>query len=199
MEARKRLAHGIQRLTEVGRCRATRLGLVEHDHEGIGDRHGQRPELPGCVLIEHGFCDLCGNLSEFSAFIAIVAEEKVNDVELENRKKLELSHQYCNRHRPKLPNGEWNPVYRKAKRSLSQFEVEVARLSCQCARPSSPQAAASGDPLVDSYYYRYLLHKGVQPADKAALRNLARLMVDNKLSDTKKKCWFFYIPGSINQ
>ena len=136
---------------------------------------------------KHGFCDFCGNLSEFSAFMANVAEEKVNDVELENRKKLELSHQYCNRHRPKLPNGEWNPVYRQAKRSLSQFEVEVARLSRQCARPSSPQAAASGDPLVDSYYYRYLLHKGVQPADKAALRNLARLMVDKKLSDTKKR------------
>ncbi len=133
------------------------------------------------------FCAFCGNLSEFAAFMATVAEEKINDVELENRKKLELSHQYCNRHRPKLSNGEWNPIYRQAKRTLHQFEIELARLSRQSARPSAPQAAASGDQLVDSYYYRYLLRKGIQPADKAVLRNLARLIVDNKLSDTKKK------------
>lgn len=136
---------------------------------------------------KHGFCDLCGNLTEFSAFMATVAEQQVNDVEIENHKKLELSHQYCERHRPKLANGEWNPAYRQARRSLRQFEIELARLSRQCAQPSASQAAASGDPLVDSYYHRYLLRKGILPADKAVLRNLARLMVDKKLSDAKKK------------
>lgn len=135
---------------------------------------------------KYGFCEFCGNLTEFSAFMTKVDEQQVNDAELENRKKLELSHQYCENHRPKLTSGEWNPVYRQVKRSLAQFEIELGRLSRQCAKPSSPYAAESGDPLVDSYFYRYLLRKAIQPADKAELRNLARLMVDKRLSDTKK-------------
>jgi hypothetical protein len=133
------------------------------------------------------FCDFCGNLSEFSAFMRVAEEGKVNDVELENREKLELSHQYCDKHRPRFHSGEWNHVYRQAKRSELQFKTELARLIRQCAHPTSPRAAKSDDPLVDAYYHRYLLRTGLQPADKSALRNLARLIVDNKLSDSKKK------------
>lgn len=138
------------------------------------------------VQRKHGFCDFCGNLTEFSAFMAKVAEQQVNDVELENRKKLELSHQYCEGHRPKLTNGEWNPAYRQAKRSLAQFELELVRLSQQCAKPATPQVK-SGDQLVDSYFFHYVASQTLQPADKAELRNQARLMVDSKLSDRKKQ------------
>jgi hypothetical protein len=45
----------------------------------------------------------------------------------------------------------------------------------------------SGDKLVDQYFLYLMLGKTLQPADKAELRNLARRMVDSKLSDTKKK------------
>lgn len=135
---------------------------------------------------KHGFCDFCGSLTEFAAFMATVADEQVNDVELEDHRKLELSHQYCAEHRPKLANGEWNPTYRQAKRSLAQFDLELARLSRQCAKRSAPQAA-SGDPLVDSYFHHYMLGQTIQPADKAELRNQARLMADSKLSDRKKQ------------
>ncbi|WP_254617673.1 hypothetical protein [Pseudomonas aeruginosa] len=50
-----------------------------------------------------------------------------------------------------------------------------------------PRAAASGDPLVDEYFFHYMLGQTIQPADIAELRDLARLMVDSKLSDTKKR------------
>lgn len=136
---------------------------------------------------KHGFCDLCRNLTEFSAFMAKVAEQQVNDAELEDHKKLELSHQYCTGHRPKLTNGEWNPAYRQAKRSLAQFDLELGRINRQCAKRSNPHAAASGDQLVDGYFFHYFSGQILQPADKADLRNLARLMVDSKLSDTRKK------------
>jgi hypothetical protein len=53
---------------------------------------------------KHGFCELCGNLTEFAAFMTTVADQRINDVELEDHKKLELSHQYCTEHRPKLAN-----------------------------------------------------------------------------------------------
>jgi hypothetical protein len=45
----------------------------------------------------------------------------------------------------------------------------------------------SGDELIDSYFFQLMLCLTLQSADKAELRNLARRMVDSKLSDTKKK------------
>lgn len=136
---------------------------------------------------KHGFCDLCGNLTELSVFMMKVAKRQINDIELEDRKKLELSHQYCTGHRPRLTNGEWNPAYKQAKRSIEQFNLELERINRQCSKRSSPHAAMSGDSLVDCYFFHYFSGQLLQPADKADLRNLARLMVDSKLSDTRKK------------
>lgn len=135
---------------------------------------------------KHGFCDLCGELTEFAAFMATVSDDHVNDAEVEDRIRLELSHQYCAKHRPILADGGRNPAYRQAKRSFAQFNLELDRLNRQCAKRVTPQAA-SGDPLVDRYFHQYLLAQTLQPADKAELRNQARLMVDAKLSDRKKQ------------
>lgn len=135
---------------------------------------------------KHGLCELCGELTEFAAFMTTVAHEQVNDAELEDHIKLELSHQYCTTHKPKLANGLWNPAYRQAKRSSAQFDLELTRLNRQCAHRATRQAA-SGDSLVDDYFYHYLLGQVTQPADKAELRRQARLMADSKLSDRKKQ------------
>ncbi len=146
---------------------------------------------------KHGFCELCGELTEFADFMATVADDQVNDIELQDRKKLELSHQYCARHRPILANGSRNPAYRQAKRSLAQFNLELDRLNRQCAKRATPQAA-SGDPLVDRYFYHLMLSQTVQSADKGELRNQARLMVDSKLSDRKKQILILQWDG-LNQ
>lgn len=146
---------------------------------------------------KHGFCELCGELTEFADFMATVSDKQVNDVELQDRKRLELSHQYCAKHRPILANGSRNPAYRRAKRSLAQFDLELERLNRQCAKRATPQAA-SGDPLVDRYFYHYMLGQTVQPADKGALRNQARLMVDSNLSDRKKQILILQWSG-LNQ
>lgn len=79
-----------------------------------------------------------------------------------------------------------NPVYKKATRSIAQFDLELGRLSRQCANRATPHAA-TGDPLIDDYFYLYFLGQTIQPADKAELRNQARSMVDAKLSDQKKQ------------
>ena len=106
--------------------------------------------------------------------------------ELKVNKKLELSDKYCTAHKSKLPTGEWNPIYRQAKRSLTQFNIELTRLTRQCAKRSKG-CAKSGDKLIDEYFYHFMLSLTIQPADHTELRNLARRMVDSKLSDTKKK------------
>lgn len=147
---------------------------------------------------KHGFCDLCGNLTEFSAFNALVSANQVNE-ELENRKKLQLSHQYCAEHRPKLANDEWNPAYRQARRSKPLFDLELLRLQRQSAKPATPQAQ-SGNRLVDEYIFHYLhfvLEKPLLPSDEADLRRQARLMADH-LPDQKKKMLVMLLHG-LNQ
>lgn len=135
---------------------------------------------------KYGFCEFCGNMTEFATFMATVEDNRINNSELEDHKKLELSHQYCSEHRPKLVTGEWNPLYRRAKRSLTQFNIELARLTHQCANRSRPNAL-SDDELIDNYFFQLMLRLTLQPADEAELRHLARRMVDSKLSDAKKK------------
>lgn len=146
---------------------------------------------------KQGFCDFCGCLTELAVFMETVIARQINDVELQDHQKLELSHQYCSEHRPRLTTGKWNPLYRKAKRSFQQFNIELARLNRQCAKRSTPQAA-SGDMLVDRYFHQYLLSQTIQPDDKGELRNQARLMVDSKLSDRKKQILILHW-GGLNQ
>ncbi len=140
-----------------------------------------------------GFCRFCGSLAELTSFAGGSDDPKADDPE----EKLRLSSLYCLDHRPKLPSGAWNPVYRQAKRSLAQFDLELARLSQQCAKPATPQVK-SGDQLVDSYFFHYVAGQTLQPADKAELRNQARLMVNSKLSDRKKQMLMLQWSG-LNQ
>ncbi|SDC30949.1 hypothetical protein SAMN05216576_10267 [Ectopseudomonas chengduensis] len=141
----------------------------------------------------HGFCRFCGSLAELTSFAGGSDDPKADDPE----EKLRLSSLYCLDHRPKLPSGAWNPVYRQARRSLAQFDLELARLSQQCAKPATAQVK-SGDQLVDSYFFHYVAGQTLQPADKAELRNQARLMVDSKLSDRKKQMLMLQWSG-LNQ
>jgi DNA-binding CsgD family transcriptional regulator len=128
------------------------------------------------------FCGFCGTLAELATF----AESSGDDGQRGMDEKLRLSNLYCAAHRPKLPDGEWNPAYRKAKRSIAQFDLELARVSRQCASRGTPQAK-SGDELVDSYIHSYMLGQTLTLAEEAELRDLARLMVDSRLSDRKKQ------------
>lgn len=140
-----------------------------------------------------GFCRFCGSLAELTSFAGGSDDPKADDPE----EKLRLSSLYCLDHRPKLPSGAWNPVYRQARRSLAQFDLELARLNQQCAKPATAQVK-SGDQLVDSYFFHYVAGQTLQPGDKAELRNQARLMVDSKLSDRKKQMLMLQWAG-LNQ
>ncbi|EKU31681.1 MULTISPECIES: MarR family transcriptional regulator [Alcaligenes] len=126
------------------------------------------------------FCRFCGKPTGLKSFADDDSQVRGND------DNLRLSSKYCEDHQPQLPSGASNLAYRRAKRSVEQFDIELGRLNRQCANRGTPQAA-SGDPLVDRYFHQYMLAQTVQPADKEELRNQARLMVDSKLSDRKKQ------------
>ncbi|WP_202808407.1 LuxR family transcriptional regulator [Pseudomonas aeruginosa] len=139
------------------------------------------------------FCRFCGSLTELAMYADGSDTPKANDLEEE----LRLSSQYCLDHRPRLPSGTWNLAYRQARWSADQFDLELARLGRQSAKPATPQAK-SGNKLIDSYVFHYVAGQCLQPADTAQLRNEARLMVDAKLSDRKKQMLMLQWSG-LNQ
>jgi DNA-binding CsgD family transcriptional regulator len=145
----------------------------------------KKARMPGSGLngrrIE-GFCRFCGEVAELTMLASGDNTPKADDPDDD----LHLSNLYCVKHRPKLRGGLWNPAYTRARRSLAQFDLELARLSRQCAHRKKAHAA-SGNDLVDSYFLDYVLGQTFQPADEAELRNQARLMVDSKLTDRKKQ------------
>lgn len=128
------------------------------------------------------FCRFCGAPAELTAF----SVGNDNDTPDNPDEKLRLSNVHCADHRPRLPNGEWNPAYRKAKRSLAQFDMELARLTQQSGNWKKVEAQ-SGDRLVDGYIYHYVRKHYLRPGDEAELRDHAQRMANERLSDRKKQ------------
>jgi hypothetical protein len=167
---------------------ATIESLIELISECASKRPKKSSPAKGVTINSQrklGFCEFCGNQTEFSKFISEVSEHAANDNEIPYYEKLVFSHRYCSTHRPRLTSGQWNPLYRQGKRSLEQFNQELLRLRRQCAKPSKANAN-SGNELVDYYFLEWILGQNVTPVDIGELRNIARLMTDSKLSDTKK-------------
>lgn len=101
------------------------------------------------------FCPLCGEISEYQAFISNpnMSKGKEDDLRLS---------QYCSSHRPRNSDGTWNPLYKQAIQSKEQFDIEFKRLLCQVSQPHKPNAM-SGDELIDEYFFYYLQDKMPTP------------------------------------
>lgn len=167
---------------------ATVESLIELVSECASKRPKKSSPAKGVTINSQrklGFCEFCGNQTEFSKFISEISECIASDNEFLFHEKLVFSHRYCSNHRPRLTNGQWNPLYRQGKRSLEQFNQELLRLRRQCAKPNKANAN-SGNGLVDYYFLKWMLGKNLTPVDIGELRNIARFMTDSKLSDTKK-------------
>lgn len=126
-----------------------------------------------------GFCKFCGALTELTSFIEDGNWPQGDD------ENLRLSDRYCAEHRPRFADGSWNPAYRRAMRSIDQFDVELLRLSKQSAKPEKLRAD-SGNRSVDRYIQGQVAQKSLELVDKAGLRNQARQMTDERLTDRKK-------------
>ena len=177
------ILHIYQRIT--GRC-----GSIHELATHCPYKYSKTPYLSVNIRLNtqprQELCAYCGEMTEFSAFVTGVNNNYIVNTENAEHKKSELSHQYCINHRPKLKNGKWNPAYRTAKRSFEQFNIELTRLTNQSFDHLTIRAQ-SGDPLVDQYFFSYILKNTLHPTDESELRNIARRMVDSKLSDNKKK------------
>lgn len=180
----------LDRQTSLDKCLiATIESLIELLSECASKQPKKSSPAKGLTINSQrklGFCEFCGNQTEYSHFISEISEYTASDIEFTDHEKLVLSHRYCSCHRPKLTDGQWNPKYRQGKRSFEQFNKELIRLRRQCAKPNKANAN-SGDRLIDDYFFHWILTQTLTPADVGELRNIAQRMADSKLSDTKKR------------
>jgi len=125
------------------------------------------------------FCRYCGSPTELAAYANGRLESDPDET-------LQFSSLYCSRHRPKLPDGGWNPEHQRARRSAAQFDAELERLTRQAGNWREP-CAGSGDWLVDCYLHHYVLKHRLRYGDTSELRDHARRMTDARLTDRKKQ------------
>lgn len=124
------------------------------------------------------FCRYCGNLSEFGMYY-----EGIMDVDA---KKTRLSSRYCHEHKPRFSNGTWNIKYKRVRSNQDVFDLELARLYRQAAKPEFPNSG-SGNEIVDRYFFCLVRQNVNVLPDQSEIRNLARSMVDERLTDKKKE------------
>lgn len=127
-------------------------------------------------------CSFCGELSEFAQYM----ENKNLPEYADLSDRSYLSHKYCCKHRPLLHDGTWNSEYRKAKRNQESFELEAHRFLCQTASREKAKAA-SGNEYVDQFILKIVAATDYIILDEDKIRNLARRVIDFKISDRKKQ------------
>jgi predicted XRE-type DNA-binding protein len=142
-------------------------------------------------------CRLCGQETEISSCLNGNISCSKDDIAPKEQDR--LSTQYCSLHRPKERYAE-NVVrasYRTAKRNQKKFQQELSRLHHQCWGwlTRKPQAN-SGNVYVDVFihllinYHRLGLddeHDATNDIDQKRLRDEARNLLDQKISDRKKE------------
>ncbi len=136
------------------------------------------------------FCKFCGKQPELTEYFDPNSNPKKDDV----NKYMRFSALYCARHKPKDAPSDVASItlvrsdYLKAKRSESQFGVELNYLTRQYLGPSGTSWAKSGNKMVDDYiryYVEFLCLEG--DVTESQLRDEAQLLVDNSISDQKKE------------
>lgn len=126
------------------------------------------------------FCRYCGAFSELAEYAEAVG------LPVEDAASRRLSSRYCRSHKARLPGGAWNIEYKRVRRNQKQFDLELVRLMRQSSSPASP-VANSGNVMVDHYVHSLVVSNAYQPSDRQVLRDLARSMVDERLTDQKKE------------
>ena len=131
------------------------------------------------------FCKFCGEQTELATYF--YGESKTQ--ESDTHKHTRFSAFFCKTHKSKdAPSEVVRSAYLKVKRSETQFDVELSRLERQFLGASDTALAKSGNAMVDEYirhFIEFLRHGS--GLTESQLRDEARLLIDNKISDTKKE------------
>lgn len=123
-------------------------------------------------------CELCGQPTELEAYRLDGADIAMGAFRPSGR--------YCTEHRPRDRNGRYNASYKRAIRNKIKFENELLRLSRQTGSLTQPRAE-SGDLAIDLFVMCVVAPQALYADEFDKLRMLARNLVDNRISDNKKR------------
>lgn len=136
------------------------------------------------------FCKDCGDLTEFRKYIQDEAEWGKYDEDLRRPSKT-----YCETHRPLLQEDQTtNSLHKRVARSHQTFEIELARLERQSSSWRK-LIAGSGCHYIDEFFRVIIEKNALYPDDESRIRDIARKLVDNRISDNKKRIMVLYRYG----
>lgn len=142
-----------------------------------------------------GECKFCGEPAEYKAFSA--GDESLKDDDPED--KLRLSNWYCSKHSPRMTDGKVNAIYRRALRSTQAFEIEMSRLHMTTGDPLR-ETWIDDEDIIDIFLRRYVKIQGIDVRNYRTLRNHARHLVDQAMTDQKKIiCGLHYLGKNQSQ
>lgn len=161
----------IETLSEVAlECKLKQPAKIRDEKHKLNARRRSSP-----------LCKFCGSLTELEAIF-----QGQSVVDLEDMPGVSLSGLYCTLHRARLADGSVNPRYQQARRSVKQFEEELARLQRQNTRLSGLRAE-SGNLDVDRFVLKVIEHASFAGDEEAELRNQAYRLTEQKINDRKKQ------------
>lgn len=121
------------------------------------------------------YCELYGQRNELAEHLYrldnnLLDPDDKQEANDKQKTKLQVSHRYCARHRPRNKDGRiWNPVYKSALQSKELFEKELRCLQLHVSRvvkykpilDDEELKTLSAEQLVDRYFYLFLQDKSV--------------------------------------
>ncbi len=126
-------------------------------------------------------CELCGHHTEFEAYRQ-GADWPAQDFDL----KIRLSRRYCAHHRAKRLDGTSNPFYRQAMRSRTKFVEEATRLALHTTSASAIRVGTNYT-AAELFLFNVIGQQALYLDEESEIRNIARRLVDVRLSDRKKQ------------
>lgn len=141
------------------------------------------------------YCRFCGAPAEYKAFLNGDHSFKEEDPE----DKLRLSNLYCSKHKPWLSEGNSNSLYRRALRSKASFDMDVFRLRMAIGEPLRDPWRDNED-LIEIFLRKYIQEHAIDLGDYASIREHARALTDQSMTDQKKVvCALLYLGENQSQ
>lgn len=131
------------------------------------------------LLRANEFCELCGQPTELYSYLSVAGVGSGCDAQ---RK---FSGRYCVRHKAREA-GDYCSSHQQAARKKEEFLAEVLRLRRQ-SWSSSVRRAQTGNFLLDEFYVMLVNTRKFFPDEVGRIRDEARALVDQKISDAKKQ------------
>jgi hypothetical protein len=142
------------------------------------------------------FCEFCSEPTELVSTLEklALAKAKGNRTKFAPEERLSFSSKYCVSHKPKLHDGTWNSLYKRAHRKMSAYSFLVRQIECHTENVpdfSFPRSKGLGSPFL----WSLARHQGLYLDDEVKIRKIARILTDFGIRGRKEAVIFMLLSG----